>query len=45
MEDIIITMAISTLLMTIKNGAKKAQLRSALLKLRNAISAAYPDSE
>jgi len=41
MEDLIINMAIATILSTIKNPGKKATLKKAFLKVRNAINAAY----
>lgn len=43
MEDLIISFAISTLLSAIKNPANKAKLKRAMLKVRNAINAAYAD--
>lgn len=45
MEDIIITMAIATLLATIKRPEKREHLKKAMLKVRNAINAAYADDE
>lgn len=42
MEDMIINMALSTLLATIKNPDKAAKFKAALLKVRNAINAAFP---
>ena len=41
MEDLLITMGISVILTAIKNPAKKEALKKALLKVRNAINAAY----
>lgn len=41
MEELIIQMAITIVLSTIKNPAKKAQLKKAMLKIRNTINASY----
>lgn len=41
MEDMIITMALSIILATIKNPAKKASLKAVMLKIRNAINVSY----
>lgn len=41
MEDLWIAMGISIILESIKNPAKKAKLKKAMLKVRNAINAAY----
>jgi hypothetical protein len=41
MEEMIIGMAVSIVLSTIKNPAKKAQLKKAMLKIRNQINLAY----
>lgn len=41
MEDMIITMALSIILLTVKNPAKKASLKAVMLKLRNAINNVY----
>lgn len=41
MDDLIISMAISVVLSTIKNPEKKAKLKKALLKVRNQINLAY----
>ncbi len=43
MDDLFINMAISVLLATIKNPAKAAALKKALLKVRNAINNAFPE--
>lgn len=43
MEDMIISMAIAIILSSVKNPAKKASLKRALLKVRNTINAAYAD--
>jgi hypothetical protein len=42
MEELYINMGISLLLSTIKNPAKAAKFKAALLKVRNAINAAFP---
>jgi hypothetical protein len=42
MEELIITMALSILLRVIKNPAHAAKFKAALLKLRDAINAAFP---
>lgn len=42
MEDMIINMAIATLLSVIKNPAKAVKLKAALLKVRNSINAVFP---
>lgn len=42
MDDLYINLAITTLLMAIKNPAKAVKLKAALLKVRNAINAAFP---
>lgn len=44
MEDVFINMAVSVILGAIKNPAKAATLKAALLKIRNAINNAFPDS-
>lgn len=41
MEDLFITMAISILLKAVKNPAKQAELKKAMLKVRNMINTAY----
>lgn len=41
MEDLLIAMAITTILSTIKNPKSKAKLKAAMLKVRNAINQAY----
>jgi hypothetical protein len=41
MEDMIIQMAITIILSSIKNPAKKAALKKAMLKVRNSINLAY----
>jgi hypothetical protein len=43
MEATIITLALTVLRQIVKNPAKKARLKAALVKLRDAISAAFPD--
>lgn len=47
--DVIVSMAITVILLTIKQAVKdpvkKAELRSALTKVRDAITALYPDEE
>lgn len=43
MEDLFINMALSVLLSTVKNPEKAATFKKALLKLRNAINAAFPE--
>ena len=43
MEDMLIAMAVTTLLQAIKNPKKKEQLKKALLKVRNTINAVYSD--
>jgi hypothetical protein len=48
MEDMLMTMGISIILASIKNPKNKAKLKKAMLKVRNAINAAYasdPDFE
>lgn len=42
MDDLIINMSISVLLGVIKNTSKREHLKAALLKVRNAINAAFP---
>lgn len=42
MDELIISMAISVILATIKNPDKKAKLKAALLKVRNEINLLYP---
>lgn len=41
MEDLLISMGLSVLLSAIKNPAKRASLRKQMLKIFNAIKAAY----
>lgn len=41
MESTILALALSMIRAVVKNPAKKARLKSALLKLRDAIDAAY----
>ncbi len=43
MEEIYINMGISILLSAIKNPDKAAKFKAALLKVRNAINAAFPN--
>ena len=43
MESTIIALALSVLKSVVKNPKKKAQLKSALLKLRDAIDATYAE--
>ena len=43
METTILTLALSVIRAVVKNPAKKARLKSALLKLRDAIDAAYAE--
>ena len=48
MDDILINLGISAILTAIKNPKKKQELKKALLKVRNAINAAFagdPDFE
>lgn len=42
MDDLFVNMAITTLLLTVKNPDKALKLKAALLKVRNAINAAFP---
>ncbi len=42
MEEIYINMGITILLSTIKNPDKASKFKAALLKVRNAINAAFP---
>lgn len=42
-EDVIISLGISAILTVVKNPAKAAKLKAALLKVRNAINAAFPN--
>jgi hypothetical protein len=42
MEELIIHMAMSIVLATIKNPAKKEKFKAVLLKIRNTISSMYP---
>jgi hypothetical protein len=41
MESTILTLALSVIRAVVKNPAKKAKLKAALLKLRDAIDAAF----
>lgn len=41
MEDILINLGISAILSAVKNPAKAATMKKALLKVRNAINAAF----
>ena len=41
--DIFVTLGISAILASIKNPAKAANLKKAMLKVFNAIKAAYPN--
>lgn len=43
MDSMIITMAVAIILQSVKNPAKKAELKKAMLKIRNAINTAYAD--
>ena len=43
MESTILTLALSVIRAVVKDPKKKARLKSALLKLRDAIDAAYAD--
>lgn len=43
MEDLLINLGITLILSAIKNPAKKDALKRAMLKVRNAINAAYVD--
>ena len=43
MEDLYITMAISIILAKVKDEKFKTKFKAALLKVRNAINAAFPD--
>lgn len=43
MEVTVMTLALTVVRQVIKNPAKKAKLRSILMKLRDAIDAAYAD--
>ncbi len=42
MEEMIISVALSVIKSVVKNARKRAQMKSILLKVRDAISAAYP---
>lgn len=42
MEDVLINLGISAILTAVKNPTKAASLKKALLKVRNAINAAFP---
>jgi len=44
-ETTILTLAMTLIRSVIKNPKKKAQLRSLMMKLRDAIDAAYPDED
>lgn len=41
MDDLFIQLGITAILQAVKNEAKRAQLKKALLKVRNAINMAY----
>jgi hypothetical protein len=41
-EEMLINMALSIIFGSIKNPARKAKLKTALLKMRNAINGLYP---
>lgn len=41
-EDLVINLGISAILTVVKNPAKAAHLKAALLKVRNAINACFP---
>lgn len=41
MDELIIQMAITIILSTVKNPAKKVQLKKAMLKIRNTINTVY----
>ncbi len=41
MDELIIQMAITIILSTVKNPAKKAELKKAMLKIRNTINTVY----
>ena len=43
MEDMLINMALAILLGAIKNKTKAIKLKAALLKVRNAINAVFPN--
>ncbi len=43
MNDLLIQMAVSILLSTVKNPEKRAELKRAMLKVRNQINLAYQD--
>jgi hypothetical protein len=43
MESMILSLALSVIRAVVKNPAKKAQLKSVLLKLRDAIDIAFAD--
>ena len=43
MEATILTLALTVVRAVVKNPKKRDQLRSVLLKIRDAISAVYPD--
>lgn len=45
MEDLIISMALAVVFEAVKNPAKKAKLKKALLKLRDQINLLYPEGE
>jgi len=42
MEEYLVNMALAIIFSTIKNPAKKAKLKKALLKMRDAIEQLYP---
>lgn len=43
MDDLLVNMAVTILLAAIKNPAKAAKVKAALLKVRNAINAQFPN--
>lgn len=43
MEETILALALSIIRAVVKNPKKKARLRSAMLKIRDAITAAFPE--
>lgn len=43
MEEMILTIAFSVIKTVVKNARKRAQMKEILLKVRDAISVAYPE--
>lgn len=44
MEELLISMGISTILQTLKNATTRRKFENAFLKVRNAINAAFADN-